>query len=262
MTFDRGSSPLARGLRDRRGERRRGRRIIPARAGFTSPDSSPTRQSRDHPRSRGVYRKRCGRRSSGRGSSPLARGLRRRHAHRRQHPRIIPARAGFTSSPPPSSIRRPDHPRSRGVYRPLPARRHRRSGSSPLARGLRPVVAPIGGQPLDHPRSRGVYTCPLAFRESRSGSSPLARGLRARLHLDSHRPRIIPARAGFTPSGARSATACRDHPRSRGVYATTTPPTCPSCGSSPLARGLPGVRARRAAGRGIIPARAGFTRRG
>ena len=73
-----GSSPLARGLRC-------------ARAGRRSP-------SRDHPRSRGVYvtvNEDILRRA---GSSPLARGLRRIGRWRFGGSRIIPARAGFTSS--------------------------------------------------------------------------------------------------------------------------------------------------------------------
>ena len=55
--------------------------------------------------------------------------------------------------------------------------------------------------------------------------------------------------------------ANKDHPRSRGVYPTTTCPTRLSQGSSPLARGLrynPLSEFKRG---GIIPARAGFTRR-
>ena len=50
-----GSSPLARGLHSRRRLPRRPRRIIPARAGFTSKRSLTPRRRRDHPRSRGVY---------------------------------------------------------------------------------------------------------------------------------------------------------------------------------------------------------------
>ena len=91
-----GSSPLARGLR-REGRRdRHGGRIIPARAGFTTPTGSTGSWPRDHPRSRGVYiRPRlsfflC------LGSSPLARGLPGQPLLRGGRGRIIPARAGFT----------------------------------------------------------------------------------------------------------------------------------------------------------------------
>ena len=95
------------------------------------------------------------------------------------------------------------------------------------------------GTPWDHPRSRGVYV----------GHGPRPGG----------RPRIIPARAGFTGRPPRPRSFGRDHPRSRGVYWTPPPAWPTSQGSSPLARGLLDhaptgtVRAR------IIPARAGFT---
>ena len=52
-----GSSPLARGLLRRRWTRTGWARIIPARAGFTSGRSPGSGPARDHPRSRGVYRK-------------------------------------------------------------------------------------------------------------------------------------------------------------------------------------------------------------
>ena len=51
-----------------------------------------------------------------------------------------------------------------------------------------------------------------------------------------------------------------DHPRSRGVYPIALRHTHVLEGSSPLARGLPAERLPNRTGRGIIPARAGFTR--
>ena len=71
--------------------------------------------------------------------------------------------------------------------------------------------------------------------------------------------RIIPARAGFTSVPQRRGHDEPDHPRSRGVYASTMSPTVPPSGSSPLARGLPTCRSPMANHVGIIPARAGFT---
>ena len=50
-----GSSPLARGLPELSTRRRKRRRIIPARAGFTPKGLGAWGVSRDHPRSRGVY---------------------------------------------------------------------------------------------------------------------------------------------------------------------------------------------------------------
>ena len=91
-----GSSPLARGLRRGRPPLHRRGGIIPARAGFTSPASSPTGRRWDHPRSRGVYVLTDNQWNRLAGSSPLARGLPRRRRRRRRRPGIIPARAGFT----------------------------------------------------------------------------------------------------------------------------------------------------------------------
>ena len=193
-----GSSPLARGLLalDRLDVAAEG--IIPARAGFTRRATAVVRLHRDHPRSRGVYLF-CRRRPiCGRGSSPLARGLRASNPLESGLRRIIPARAGFTAtastSPPPPR----DHPRSRGVYACPIMVAMRLLGSSPLARGLpsslvdgwaltRIIPARAGftwtrtatrTRPADHPRSRGVYALQCAAYARAEGSSPLARGLR------------------------------------------------------------------------------------
>ena len=174
-----GSSPLARGLREGLGILRRNMRIIPARAGFTAA-AHPTRATtRDHPRSRGVYRSRAWTDPPPGGSSPLARGLPSGRSPNGGPTRIIPARAGFTRGRCYPSRSRRDHPRSRGVYteEEMPSHWHR--GSSPLARGLPGITQPThcsegiiparagftgqssGGHNTlgDHPRSRGVYTC-------------------------------------------------------------------------------------------------------
>ena len=213
------------------------------------------------------------------GSSPLARGLRAAGDRRLQRLGIIPARAGFTSRA--SSLPEPhrDHPRSRGVYAQWASTAMGPAGSSPLARGLRD--APLGGgegagiiparagfthlrlrhagQPGDHPRSRGVYKDTPLRKDTQMGSSPLARGLRG-VQLDrKHVRRIIPAPAGFTPTGSRPSSPRRDHPRSRGVYSRGDLMSPGRLGSSPLARGLrEGLHRGRGTAR-IIPARAGFT---
>ena len=91
-----GSSPLARGLRDRTGRHPHPIGIIPARAGFTrwGGACSPARA----------------------GSSPLARGLHGEEMYDYGPDRIIPARAGFTRRGGRSGPAPADHPRSRGVY--------------------------------------------------------------------------------------------------------------------------------------------------
>ena len=111
----------------------------------------------------------------------------------------------------------------------------------------------------DHPRSRGVYLRCIPSCRAVRGSSPLARGLPIDIVAPQVNRRIIPARAGFTPSPITHRLSWWDHPRSRGVYTIHTPRNTPIVGSSPLARGLRWrvLRARRR--RRIIPARAGFT---
>ena len=72
---DWGSSPLARGLLERRRPHSQRWRIIPARAGFTTLRRASDRRIRDHPRSRGVYNGERRVATFKHGSSPLARGL-------------------------------------------------------------------------------------------------------------------------------------------------------------------------------------------
>ena len=155
--FGAGSSPLARGLQEPSRRARAPGRIIPARAGFTSPTQPNPTSGPDHPRSRGVYT-----------LIPRERGC----------ARIIPARAGFTNPENRAAAGRTDHPRSRGVYKlliPLPVRAE---GSSPLARGLH-LARPADD--LLHriiPARAGFTVRRLGSAGDGVGSSPLARGLR------------------------------------------------------------------------------------
>ena len=137
-----GSSPLARGLPMFSSLKTRTIRIIPARAGFTKKTPSGALVARDHPRSRGVYSIRIASCEPRSGSSPLARGLPPPRDRCQQFLRIIPARAGFTSFPHGQRRNARDHPRSRGVYRPVGVIGLALSGSSPLARGLRSPTDP------------------------------------------------------------------------------------------------------------------------
>ena len=118
----------------------------------------------------------------------------------------------------------------------------------------------IGGSP-DHPRSRGVYSFRCGCWGCGEGSSPLARGLRQAARGAEGAAGIIPARAGFTTCAPWSDWSPPDHPRSRGVYAFVERSHMWEWGSSPLARGLREDRVPGGYQFGIIPARAGFTRR-
>ena len=135
-TVGSGSSPLARGLHPTADPKTEASGIIPARAGFTSGNRGRLWSAWDHPRSRGVYEGTIWSDPSLAGSSPLARGLQRTLKEKPNGERIIPARAGFTAWGRERGRAMGDHPRSRGVYRPLLALTTRARGSSPLARGL------------------------------------------------------------------------------------------------------------------------------
>ena len=198
-----GSSPLARGLLPIIEHRKSRQRIIPARAGFTIGSRWPRVPPWDHPRSRGVYISQLFEGYTSSGSSPLARGLPADSSRGDYRDRIIPARAGFTSARDPTRPGRPDHPRSRGVYRPVCGVCARPIGSSPLARGLQVRPVPQDGKQEDHPRSRGVYGAIEIRPDWKVGSSPLARGLLQSVKSQPLEPGIIPARAGFTPRGRR-----------------------------------------------------------
>ena len=173
-----------------------------------------------------------------------------------------------------------DHPRSRGVYGQLIRAPTDETGSSPLARGLRSkcgsttdstrIIPARAGftrsvtshefSLRDHPRSRGVYVDDMLQRLLEPGSSPLARGLPGDHITGWWEAGIIPARAGFTPGRGPPRARLGDHPRSRGVYTAMTSCGPTTSGSSPLARGLRCAEPDPLCRRGIIPARAGFTR--
>ena len=280
MTTRSGSSPLARGLPGQGGQVVEFLGIIPARAGFTPRPGGPSSWSADHPRSRGVYAQSICAPATMTGSSPLARGLPAALIPFQTAWRIIPARAGFTSSSKTASLLDRDHPRSRGVYLRSSGDLGGVPGSSPLARGLRfrDIVADgrngiiparagftsmtslTAARTLDHPRSRGVYPSFLLVGRVAPGSSPLARGLRDAAGAGRGRRGIIPARAGFTTPATDPGHPRKDHPRSRGVYAEALVAATAARGSSPLARGLRGEVQEFEREGGIIPARAGFTR--
>ena len=130
-----GSSPLARGTPHRRHRRQPAPRLIPARAGNTSCSSLPGSPPSAHPRSRGEHLNHAGAGAGVRGSSPLARGTLLNLPSGFPGGRLIPARAGNTSSAEPILVFMSAHPRSRGEHFLSVWVFCRASGSSPLARG-------------------------------------------------------------------------------------------------------------------------------
>ena len=172
--------------------------------------------------------------------------------------RIIPARAGQTSSRDPPPGFRPEHPRACGANGVAPNTDHMPIGSSPRVRGKHrasgetaaqvQIIPARAGQTLssflrmcwdsDHPRACGANASYGYRGGCLRGSSPRVRGKQregAELRLSG---RIIPARAGQTARRSTRRRTSPDHPR--------------ACGANAAIGG--GVSSLR-----IIPARAGQT---
>ncbi len=233
-------------------------RIIPASAGST-PVFSPTTQ--------------------GSGSSPRARGARRRSPAPSSRGGIIPASAGSTGSGGTCRARHRDHPRERGEHPPPLATSLPIFGSSPRARGARVRAAvldlPAGIIPAsagstsvsssrrrstrDHPRERGEHQAMLDGLLALGGSSPRARGARLTPPEDPRGQGIIPASAGSTTPQRPDPRPSTDHPRERGEHPNTCALPDTHAGSSPRARGARLTALVLVVAARIIPASAGST---
>ena len=211
-------------------------RLIPAHAGKTRRRTTGASSSSAHPRSRGENCYNVNGNKGVTGSSPLTRGKRVAATRRRGRSRLIPAHAGKTGGPPPSTPGLPAHPRSRGENPGVGATTLTCSGSSPLTRGKRIRRSPDSspnrlipahagktiGEPISktsppaHPRSRGENATRTSRESSVLGSSPLTRGKRRRERPGHRDGRLIPAHAGKTACSCAAWTRRRAHPRSRG----------------------------------------------
>ena len=275
-----GSSPLTRGKLPGGGPGSRGRRLIPAHAGKTSPCLRWRNRAWAHPRSRGENAWKLKGKAIVSGSSPLTRGKRASHPHCTRRPGLIPAHAGKTLDSANPHFRTRAHPRSRGENAVMNHPAAAALGSSPLTRGKHLVVnqavprrglipahagktqiaSTSGRSPGAHPRSRGENLGVARVGRGGLGSSPLTRGKHADdgAPVDSHG--LIPAHAGKTPTSSASSTWTRAHPRSRGENSARTRTQENLLGSSPLTRGK--RMARRSSSRPdrLIPAHAGKTR--
>ena len=130
-----GSSPLARGTQEEEVAATSAPRLIPARAGNTTQEAPQFHSGAAHPRSRGEHLTLFRRLSAGFGSSPLARGTLNYRARLAINIRLIPARAGNTSSRRTARSWTAAHPRSRGEHLVVVMDTAQECGSSPLARG-------------------------------------------------------------------------------------------------------------------------------
>ena len=195
------------------------------------------------------------------GSSPLARGTHTVCNSDTPTYGLIPARAGNTVLTHGLAPRLRAHPRSRGEHLKAGYGDICGWGSSPLARGtpgvpsflvrvsgLIPARAGNTFCPVDsfqstgaHPRSRGEHSLLMVLFLSLGGSSPLARGTPHISNVLLSVIGLIPARAGNTLPPPLMKSSRRAHPRSRGEHGIDNNQTIITQGSSPLARGTPGL---------------------
>ena len=111
-----GSPPLARGIQIFAKMPIISPGITPARAGNTRCRDCYGNDIRDHPRSRGEYKRNAGEQQKEVGSPPLARGIQRYSIMMMWPEGITPARAGNTVRGNRRISNDRDHPRSRGEY--------------------------------------------------------------------------------------------------------------------------------------------------
>ncbi len=214
-----------------------------------------------------------------RGPSPRARGALFQDHVQRPDVGTIPACAGSTSAPSPSTGTPGDHPRVRGEHldeaRPPPGR----VGPSPRARGaptwryraeiLAGTIPACAGSTdsgrctrrpdRDHPRVRGEHTWSRHKLGPVLGPSPRARGAPGAAALAAREVGTIPACAGSTRPAITRRRLSRDHPRVRGEHSATALSTGSARGPSPRARGAQVALIGDGVARGTIPACAGST---
>ena len=274
-----GSSPRVRGKPLLLGLVVQARRLIPARAGKTSARSRSPPSRRAHPRACGENRFNTDALLRDDGSSPRVRGKPARRDRRAPPDRLIPARAGKTSTSPTPRRSRSAHPRACGENLNLADPASFPLGSSPRVRGKLPpgaradtasrlIPARAGKTRSSAPSTPPCPAHPRACGENREspcdwhgvrGSSPRVRGKLRPPTQGARAPGLIPARAGKTPCGPGGPRTWRAHPRACGENPRQPAVMTNKAGSSPRVRGKrPGLQ-RHPARRRLIPARAGKT---
>ena len=213
-----GSSPRMRGTPGWRLARHGGYGIIPAHAGNTHVVSNARCNVRDHPRACGEHLGHKLLPGNSGGSSPRMRGTRWLFLMLPPFLGIIPAHAGNTGTPSPTSSTCGDHPRACGEHYPLPPLPFMSLGSSPRMRGTLPnclrsevqhgIIPAHAGNTVyitdpdmlngDHPRACGEHRQRLGGPLGTEGSSPRMRGTRRPYLHAVVKSGIIPAHAGNT----------------------------------------------------------------
>ena len=274
-----GSSPRGRGKRRLRRGRAQRHRLIPARAGKTSPGMRLWGAASAHPRAGGENYQYALNPGSSSGSSPRGRG---KHALRTPADacfRLIPARAGKTLFIYLFIIIIQAHPRAggenmggwpfgavfdgsspRGRGKPMRAAwKRRRVGLIPARAGKTRTVQMTAFVSAAHPRAGGENEQFGGEHVEPFGSSPRGRGKREDIAEYFAKTRLIPARAGKTVQLIGELAEDEAHPRAGGENQSRSraPPTY--SGSSPRGRGKPAKPGFTSPRTGLIPARAGKT---
>ena len=254
-----GSSPRVRGKQQGLQGALHRARLIPARAGKTSGDSSPARAAWAHPRACGENLVDIADIRFPQGSSPRVRGKPHRRRPRRQAGRLIPARAGKTSARSGTRATRRAHPRACGENKLHAEVANILLGSSPRVRGKPHQLDQMARDPGLIPARAGKTAGGGSPGSSRPGSSPRVRGKPHRPGRRPRRNRLIPARAGKTLISGGPRGAVPAHPRACGENRASEAASMVPGGSSPRVRGKRPLVARDGPVRGLIPARAGKT---
>ena len=196
--LDSGSSPLARGTRNRGCRQTLSWGLIPARAGNTFALRCPYPALRAHPRSRGEHFTCEEYEDLAMGSSPLARGTPQLERARRLQAGLIPARAGNTRPRRRPVVSPGAHPRSRGEHLANISNVLLSAGLIPARAGNTLIMSNPSDGNRAHPRSRGEHLQGRRGCQVKKGSYPLARGTRVSPVFADFSTGLIPARAGNT----------------------------------------------------------------
>ena len=276
-----GSSPRERGAPGDGADGVPAGRLIPARAGSTSWVHRRIRALAAHPRASGEHTGSGRRRRLCSGSSPRERGAPSHGLLALGQRRLIPARAGSTTSRRTRPRATTAHPRASGEHSSVFSSADCIAGSSPRERGaqeiadltdreLRLIPARAGSTPPAracprrhpaHPRASGEHADALDEMDINDGSSPRERGAQDGAKAGGIPLRLIPARAGSTLLLADTRSGAPAHPRASGEHLGLIVAGYVMAGSSPRERGARCSRARSSPTSRLIPARAGSTRR-
>ena len=276
-----GSSPRVRGKHRPTNTTLPPTRLIPARAGKTAGALLLFSPPSAHPRACGENCMAAVAAPMSQGSSPRVRGKLAAAWVAPARTGLIPARAGKTVRVGSTSTTSGAHPRACGENPRSRADVEQVTGSSPRVRGKRRrtrwgvcgrglIPARAGKTPGQgnwlvhgraHPRACGENNPGAATTPPLPGSSPRVRGKRIAEWVEQKLSRLIPARAGKTPSRKCCPMSASAHPRACGENRAAVGKLVTQEGSSPRVRGKRRQNREGSHRARLIPARAGKTNR-